>query len=110
MKNYKELIKQGLDRNLVVYDSDAKPGVITPKLITLMQECMSKGPVREITQILTGEELDKYCNELDGCLAPHDSHILVAVHTPEEETQWDRRQGDLVTGRILTHTVLLGSY
>lgn len=35
--NLKKLVKKGIDRNIVVYDTDAKEGVLTKRLISLMR-------------------------------------------------------------------------
>jgi hypothetical protein len=100
------LLRDGTNRNIIVYDNKASAGLLTSKLIDIMQEVSRDNEFGEIVEIYTRanalkefdpESINKhimpyaiadevwdeveeyYKGVLDGCYAAGDSNLVIAL-------------------------------
>lgn len=72
-------LAKGADRNVVVYDADAAPGVFTKRLIALMRYVHRRtgGGAPFVTTLADDESLAAYLGLGGTTLAPGDKHLVV---------------------------------
>lgn len=118
MDNYKEILNQGLFKNIVVFDSQAKPDEFTPRLLELMLEVSWPTTITDIHVRETRLDYDKINGRVDWWFYPNSFWDEVEkFYLKELNGQYHSHDKNLVIGISKSqplfskeNPVLLGSY